>query len=252
MRILEFGAGAAGPIATRFFAEHGATVLRVESATRPDFLRAGHYADMFDALNCGKRSVTLNLKHPDGHALAKRLVTEWADAVEENFAPRAMRSLGFAERPYIEHNIRMTREAYLLDRVAEKDFAAQENITATALERNSLTIKNIRLWDHRPLLVTYGKLQEIRVEIRVKATSTVPSGLEEEITAWAGQVLGEAELPAGSRTIDLAGELPARDLPTIELPHGRTDATVHLILARAWKRDPHVVRDVAICSTTEI
>jgi len=95
------------------------------------------------------------------------------------------------------------------------------------------------------------KLQEIRVEVRVKATSTVPSGLEEEITAWAGQVLGEAELPAGTRTIELAGELPVRDLPTMDLPHGRTDATVHLILARAWKRDPHVVRDVAICSTTE-
>jgi len=95
-RILEFGAGAAGPIGTRFFAEHGATVLRVESASRPDFLRVGQYADMFDALNCGKRSVTLNLKHPDGHALAKRLVNEWADAVAENFAPRAMRGLGLS------------------------------------------------------------------------------------------------------------------------------------------------------------
>jgi benzylsuccinate CoA-transferase BbsF subunit len=95
-RILEFGAGAAGPIATRYFAEHGATVVRVESASRPDFLRVGHYADMFDALNCGKRSVTLNLKHPEGHALATRLVVEWADAVAENFAPRAMRGLGLA------------------------------------------------------------------------------------------------------------------------------------------------------------
>ncbi len=67
-----------------------------------------------------------------------------------------------AERSYIEHNIRMTREAYLLDRVAEKEFAAEEDLTPAALERNSLTIKNIRLWDHRPLLITYGKLQEIR------------------------------------------------------------------------------------------
>jgi len=67
-----------------------------------------------------------------------------------------------AERPFIENNIRMTREAYLLDRVAEKDFAAEDNLTAAALERNSLTVQNIRLWDHRPLLVTYGKLQEIR------------------------------------------------------------------------------------------
>jgi uncharacterized membrane protein (UPF0182 family) len=67
-----------------------------------------------------------------------------------------------AERPYIQHFIRMTRNAYALDRVAEKEFAADENLTAAALERNSVTIKNIRLWDHRPLRVTYEKLQEIR------------------------------------------------------------------------------------------
>ena len=67
-----------------------------------------------------------------------------------------------AERPYIQHNIRMTRQAYGLDRVQEKDFPAEENLNAAALERNVLTIKNIRLWDHRPLLITYGQLQEIR------------------------------------------------------------------------------------------
>ncbi|HWO03479.1 MAG TPA: UPF0182 family protein, partial [Methylomirabilota bacterium] len=66
------------------------------------------------------------------------------------------------ERPYIQHNIRMTRQAYALDRIVEKDFAAEENLNQAALERNNLTIKNVRLWDHRPLLTTYGKLQEIR------------------------------------------------------------------------------------------
>ena len=103
VRILEFGSGAAGPIATRFFVEHGATVVRVESKGRPDFLRV--YAlgpknphglegsDMYDALNVGKRNITLNLKHPSGAAIAKRLVG-WADAVLENFAPKAMRGLG--------------------------------------------------------------------------------------------------------------------------------------------------------------
>jgi crotonobetainyl-CoA:carnitine CoA-transferase CaiB-like acyl-CoA transferase len=101
--ILEFGSGAAGPIATRYFAEHGATVLRVESRSRPDFLRV--YAlgphnphglegsDMFDALNPSKLSVTLNLKHPEAIAIAKRLF-RWADVVAENFAPRAMRGFG--------------------------------------------------------------------------------------------------------------------------------------------------------------
>jgi crotonobetainyl-CoA:carnitine CoA-transferase CaiB-like acyl-CoA transferase len=104
VNILEFGSGAAGPIATRYFAEHGATVLRVESRTRPDFLRVYALgpdnphglegAPMYDGLNVGKRNVALNLKHPEAIALVKRLVVEWADAVAENFAPRAMRGFG--------------------------------------------------------------------------------------------------------------------------------------------------------------
>ena len=75
--ILEFGSGAAGPIATRYFVEHGATVLRVESKTpprlparrtrcRPDNPHGLEGAPMYDGLNVGKRNVTLNLKQPGG------------------------------------------------------------------------------------------------------------------------------------------------------------------------------------------
>ncbi|HEU5197241.1 MAG TPA: UPF0182 family protein [Methylomirabilota bacterium] len=67
-----------------------------------------------------------------------------------------------AERPFIEHNIRMTRQAYGLDRIQETDFPADESLDARALARNEATIKNIRLWDYRPLLRTFGQLQEIR------------------------------------------------------------------------------------------
>src|SRR5213596_819399 len=67
-----------------------------------------------------------------------------------------------AERPFIEHNIRMTRQAYGLDRIEERRFPADETLDARALERNAPTIENIRLWDHRPLLRTFGQLQEIR------------------------------------------------------------------------------------------
>ncbi|OLC00147.1 MAG: hypothetical protein AUH30_03300 [Candidatus Rokubacteria bacterium 13_1_40CM_68_15] len=71
-----------------------------------------------------------------------------------------------AERPFIQHNIRMTRQAYGLDRVEEKEFPADESLDARALERNAPTIKNIRLWDHRPLLRTFAQLQEIRTYYR--------------------------------------------------------------------------------------
>jgi uncharacterized membrane protein (UPF0182 family) len=67
-----------------------------------------------------------------------------------------------AERPYIQANIRMTRQAYGLDRIEEQEFPADENLDARAIERNELTIKNIRLWDYRPLLRTFAQLQEIR------------------------------------------------------------------------------------------
>ncbi|MGH7390910.1 MAG: UPF0182 family protein [Candidatus Rokuibacteriota bacterium] len=67
-----------------------------------------------------------------------------------------------AERPFILHNIRMTRQAYGLDRIVEREFPAEETLDARALERNALTIRNIRLWDHRPLLRTFAQLQEIR------------------------------------------------------------------------------------------
>ncbi|MEZ5206369.1 MAG: CoA transferase [Acidimicrobiales bacterium] len=98
--VLELGSGAAGPVATRFFAEWGAAVIRIESARRPDFLRAyggaGPHgldgAPMFDSLNPGKASVTIDLKHPDGRDLLLRLVAA-CDAVSENFAPKALRNL---------------------------------------------------------------------------------------------------------------------------------------------------------------
>jgi crotonobetainyl-CoA:carnitine CoA-transferase CaiB-like acyl-CoA transferase len=104
LKILEFGSGAAGPIATRYFVEHGATVLRIESKTRPDFLRAYsmapdnpnglEFSTMYDGLNVGKKNVALNLKKPEAVALVKRLVTEWCDAVAENYAPKAMKGFG--------------------------------------------------------------------------------------------------------------------------------------------------------------
>ena len=67
-----------------------------------------------------------------------------------------------AERPFIERNIKFTREAFGLDQVVSQEFPAEENLTAQDLKRHQSTIDNIRLWDHRPLLATYSQLQEIR------------------------------------------------------------------------------------------
>ena len=67
------------------------------------------------------------------------------------------------ERAYIAHTIEFTRAAFGLDRVAEADFNVTEETAPLDLEANASTIKNIRLWDYRPLLRTYSQLQEIRL-----------------------------------------------------------------------------------------
>lgn len=71
-----------------------------------------------------------------------------------------------AERPYIEQHIKYTQLAYNLERVQEQDFPGDAPLRAEDLQRNDPTIKNVRLWDHRPLLATYAQLQEIRTYYR--------------------------------------------------------------------------------------
>ncbi len=66
------------------------------------------------------------------------------------------------EKPYIERNIAATRQAYNLDRIAAKPFAAEQKLTSKMLDANKATIDNIRLWDWLPLSDTYAQLQEIR------------------------------------------------------------------------------------------
>ncbi|MCE5283970.1 MAG: UPF0182 family protein [Deltaproteobacteria bacterium] len=67
-----------------------------------------------------------------------------------------------AEKPYLEKNIQYTRLAYGLTQMEEQEFPTEENLTARDLQKNNLTVKNIRLWNHAPLLMTYSQLQEMR------------------------------------------------------------------------------------------
>src|SRR3546814_20476227 len=87
----------AGPAWCRLLADLGADVIKVEAPegdhirTRPP-LRSGH-STYFGQLNCGKRSVALNLKQPESLSVVRRLVAE-SDVVVENFRPGVMARLG--------------------------------------------------------------------------------------------------------------------------------------------------------------
>lgn len=95
-------------------------------------------------------------------------------------------------------------------------------------------------------------VQEVRLELRTTVKATVSGGREETITLWAGRLAEAGEFGGEGRTYAFEGTLDDRQLPTIRTPHGRADAAFLVVIATARARDPHLVRDVAICSTTEL
>ena len=70
------------------------------------------------------------------------------------------------ERPYLEHNIAATRRAFGIDAVAERAYPATSDLEMRDLENNRETVRNIRLWDYRPLLVALRQIQQIRLYYR--------------------------------------------------------------------------------------
>jgi uncharacterized protein len=67
------------------------------------------------------------------------------------------------ETPYIERTIAFSREAFGLANIETREFNPQGNLTQAKLKENDLTIRNIRLWDARPLLESNRQLQQIRL-----------------------------------------------------------------------------------------
>jgi hypothetical protein len=66
------------------------------------------------------------------------------------------------ETPYIVHNIDATRRAYGLDTVVERPLSGDALLSRADIDRNAATLENVPLWNHQPLLDTFGQIQEIR------------------------------------------------------------------------------------------
>ena len=98
IKVVELGTLIAGPFAARILAEFGAEVIKIESPDGGDPLRK--WRKLYEGTSLwwylqarNKKSVTVNLKHPDGVEVVRRLVAE-ADIVVENFRPGVLDKLG--------------------------------------------------------------------------------------------------------------------------------------------------------------
>jgi uncharacterized protein len=144
------------------------------------------------------------------------------------------------EKPYIERNIALTRQAYNLDRISAQPFAAEQDLTLKTLEANKATVDNIRLWDWRPLSDTYAQLQEIRTyykfhdldvdrywldgayqSVMLSARELAPSLLPPNAQTWVNRHLlfthgnGAVMSPVTSKSAEGLPEFYLRDIPPV-------------------------------------
>ncbi|GAB1424172.1 CaiB/BaiF CoA-transferase family protein [Thauera terpenica] len=98
VKVVELGTLIAGPFAARILAEFGAEVIKIESPDGGDPLRKWRKLYQGTSLwwylqSRNKKSVTVNLKHPEGVEVVRKLVAG-ADIVVENFRPGVLEKLG--------------------------------------------------------------------------------------------------------------------------------------------------------------
>ncbi|HEX9266297.1 MAG TPA: CoA transferase [Candidatus Limnocylindria bacterium] len=102
IRVVDLTRALAGPYCTLMLADHGADVVKIEIPGTGDETRdwappsIKGVSAYYLAINRNKRSVTCDLKHPDGKRILERLI-ERADVVVENFSPGVLGRLGFPD-----------------------------------------------------------------------------------------------------------------------------------------------------------
>jgi benzylsuccinate CoA-transferase BbsF subunit len=135
LKITAFNWAMVGPLTLKFFADYGATVIRVETSLRPCVTRTSapfkdnvaglNRSGYFNHFSANMMSFSLNMKNPLGLSVAKDLVA-WADVVMENFTPGVMDKwgLGYEALTKIKPDIIMVRQNGFGTEGPYKDLAA--------------------------------------------------------------------------------------------------------------------------------
>ena len=111
IKVLDLSAVISGPFCCQILADQGAEVIKVEPHGIGDLTRIGAYrvgtiSAMFSTANRGKKSVALDLGHPDGVAALKRLVAD-SDVLVQNFRPGAVDRMGIGADDMLAVNPRL-------------------------------------------------------------------------------------------------------------------------------------------------
>ncbi len=104
------------------------------------------------------------------------------------------------EGPYIEHNVNFTRQAFNLEKIEVRPWDNVSDLSQQDLEFNEAVVKNVRLWDYRPLQRTYEQLQALRPYYQFSEIDIDRYEIDGEIrqVMLAGRELNKNNLPAPS------------------------------------------------------
>ncbi len=120
------------------------------------------------------------------------------------------------EEPYIKRSIALTRQAFDLDDIDARTFNPQGQLTEADIQKNNLTIRNIRLWDQRPLLETNRELQQIRLYYRFPDADIDRYTLQQDVTSQkfsTSQAPGNVANTEGQQVLISARELDYSAVP---------------------------------------
>ncbi len=141
MRVLDFSWVLAGPAASRLLADHGATVVRIETEARTDAMRAsgpfmaglGGPDDtvLWHCVTAGKHSLQLDLTTAAGRAVALDLA-RWADVVYESFTPGVLDGwgLGYEDLRAVNESVVLVSSSLMSQRGPYADFSGFGNLAA--------------------------------------------------------------------------------------------------------------------------
>ncbi|MEH2307793.1 UPF0182 family protein [Nostoc sp.] len=142
------------------------------------------------------------------------------------------------EQPYIQRTIALTRQAFDLEAIDSTGFNPQGTLTEADIQKNDLTIRNIRLWDQRPLLETNRQLQQIRPYYRFPDADIDRYTLKTDITSprpSASQKSSEPKQEADEATERRQVLIAARELDYNAVPQeAQTWVNRHLIYTHGF------------------
>ncbi len=190
----------AGPASTRMLADYGATVVRVESTSHMDTLRAiapYHYsnphpecAGAFQSANANKLGITLDLQGEAGREVLHDLV-RWADVVTESFAPGVLANAGidYEALRAIKPDLIMISSCLMGQTGPWRTFTGFGNLAATVTG-----FQQMASWPGNPPSGPYGAYTDF-IAVRYNALAIL-AALEHRARTGEGQYIDQSQAEA--------------------------------------------------------